>query len=157
MSRKTRKLFIITGIICVGLFVMYQAAKMMAPGSYVYAKSYQLDAPENKVIEAVKMFKKRHPEMVDPDSNLIESEGRRDSSYWYFIYLYYPKEEQTVLAWTRPTVDSLNTELAFVSINDGSGWKQINKDFSGDDNKKLKAQFEQRFVKALGIRYSDKG
>jgi len=136
---------------------MYYVAKIMAPGSYAYAESYQLSAPESKVIEAINAFKKAHPEMVVPDSSLAASDGRRDSSYWYFISIYYPKEEQTVLAWTRPAADSLNTELAFVSINEGSGWKQINKDFSGEENKKLLTQFEQRFVKKLGIKYSDNG
>jgi len=161
MPRRIRKVLIVIGIIFAVLFIMWQGAKMMAPGSYVYAENYQLAAPESRVIEAVKLFKKTHPEMVVPEAaNLASSEGRPDSSYWYFIYLYYPKENQIVLAWTRPTIDSLNTELAFVSINEGLGlwnWKQINKDFTGEDNKKLKAQFERRFVKELGIKYSDNG
>lgn len=86
----------------------------MAPGSYPFADVYEMRASENDVIAKIKQFKTNDPAMVNP--NFMTSEGRRDSSYWYYVYYYFEDKGETPLTWTPPAENG-NTELALVSVH----------------------------------------
>jgi hypothetical protein len=156
MTKNTKKIILIIGLIVIGLFGFYKLAYLFSPGSYSYAEIYELNYPEEKVIEAIRQFKIGHSEMVVPKVtiqnsgtyDLSESEGRKDSSHWYLIYFYYPKENQIILTWTRPS-ENWKTDFAFVSLNNGldiGHWKNINNDFSISENRNLKKEFEERIL-----------
>lgn len=131
----------------------------MVPGSYPFAEIYELNAPEKNVIDAIVQFKSDHPEYVVPyvtinnqsAGNLSESEGRKEKSHWYFVYFYYPKENQIVFTWTRPSGKN-KTDFAFISLNDGlelGHWKDINDDFGFFENRKMKKTFEERILNQI--------
>jgi hypothetical protein len=50
----TRKTLIIIFIVLGGLFLIYKLADMFSRGSYGHAERYELDYPEQKVIDAMK-------------------------------------------------------------------------------------------------------
>jgi hypothetical protein len=168
MKSKTRKRIIIiwsSVITFIGFVIWF--GNSLAPGSYPYAEIYEMQAPEKEVIESISKFKSHHQEMIVPDitidgypaGSIKNSEGKRDGSYWYINYYYYPNENEIVFTWTRPTGNG-NTDLALVSINQGldiGHWKDINKDFKRAENKKIKTQFENKILKQLGIKFTDKG
>lgn len=123
---------------------------ILSAGSYAYAETYKIPAPEQKVIKAVNDFKIRHPETVVPISDL--EDGRKDSSdYWYHIYFYLPKENRIVYCWTRPENKS-ETTFAIVGINEGltlGNWKLVNKDFTSTENKKVIDDFERTLLNPI--------
>jgi len=157
--RKTNKIIIIIGLILIVFFGFYKLTKLLSPGSYPNAEIYELNYPEGKVIEATHQLKILHPEMVVPkvtiknsgSYDLAESEGRKDNSLWYTIYFYYPKENQIVFTWTRPSQKG-TTSFAFVALNNGldiGNWKDINDDFNSSENRQLKKDFEARILEPV--------
>ena len=137
-----------------GIFCLYQFARMIAPGSYPFAEVYTIDAPEEKVLNAIKEFKTTHPEFIVPNVtinkggsfNLSESEGRKENSFWNFNYFYYKKDNQIVFTWTRRSLENNKTEFAFVGLNDGldlGNWQNVNDDFGYLENRNVKAKFER--------------
>jgi hypothetical protein len=166
MKKSTRKLLIWLAVIIGFLLFAYSGAYLLAPGSYVYSEDYELHAAESEVIAAVKQFKRQHPNMTvpyttingSPSESLTRSEGRNNNSYWYAFYFYFPKENEVYLTLTRPS-DNGTTMFSLVSVNktlDLPHWKEVNKDFSKEENLRIKAQFEA-ILKHLKIKYSDKG
>jgi hypothetical protein len=158
MNRKHKATSILLGLILI-LFVFYQLARVFAPGSYPYAEVYEINAPESKVIEAIKTFKKLNPEYIVPKVNidnkcsfdLSENEGRKEKSYWNFNYFFYKNENEIIFTWTRPGSEG-NTDFAFVSVNKGlslGNWKTINNDFGFFENRKVKKEFENRILKQV--------
>lgn len=159
MQKRTKRTLITVIFILVGFVGFYQLVHMFAPGSYPFAEVYELNAPEKNVIDAVSQFKLEDPEFIVPNvtinnqpaGNLRECEGRKDNSYWYFIYFYYPKENQIVFTWTKPKgIDK--TSFAFVSLNYGldlGHWKDINDDFNFFENRKIKRTFEERILNRI--------
>jgi hypothetical protein len=128
-------------------------------GSYPFGEQYEFNCNEIRLITAIENFKKANAMYAVPTYlNLVD--GRKDSSdYWYHIYIYYPYENQIIYFWTRPNLIT-TTELCFIAINDGyiiGNWKNINKDFPSSENKAVKALFEQRILKNIGIPYTKKG
>ena len=86
---------------------------------------------------------------------LSKGEGRKDSTYWYYVYFYYPQENQIVLTWTRPEGKS-KTTFAFVGLNGGldvGHWKRVNQDFGlllfSSENRRVKKQFEERILNKI--------
>jgi len=166
MKKPKLKTLIWLGVILAFLVIAYTGAYLIAPGSYVYSEEYELNAPESKVIDAVKRFKAEHPNMTvpyttingTPCESLVKSEGRRDGSYWYSFYFYFPIQNEVYFAITRPSENG-NTTFNFVSVNktlDLPHWKTVNKDFDSNENNRVKYQFEA-ILKHLKIGYTDKG
>lgn len=166
MKRPSRKAIIWIMAIILFLGFGYLGAYMLAPGSYPYAQHYELNAPENDVINAVKEYRTKHPETIVPyttingrlSESLSKDEGRRDSSYWYSFYFYFPAQNEVFLTLTRPSEDG-KTDFSLVSVNktlDLPHWKTVNEDFDSAENKRVKAQFEA-ILKQLKIEYRDKG
>ena len=151
MNIKFRKTILIIAAIGATLYVLYKGASLMAPGSYPYAESYEFKAPENVVIDSIKQFKKRHPAL--DNTYFKSSEGRSDSSYWYYNY-YILTNGKAVMTWTRPC-DNGNTELALVSVYETStrSWMDFNDDLNKSDNERLKKLFEEDVLRKLGIPY----
>jgi len=159
MTRNTRNILLVVGLVLVGIWGIYKSAWMFAPGSYPYAEIYELNYSEENVINSVRQFKKQYPKMTVPkvtiqnngSYDLEESEGRDNNSSWYFIYFYFPKENQIVFTWTKPN-GKRKTSLALVSLNSGldiGHWKDINKDFIDSENRQLKRNFEERIIKPI--------
>ena len=140
----------------VGLVVWF--GYNFAPGSYPYAETYELDSSEEEVKSAINKFKQEHPEYIVPkvtisnqDSCDLSDGQSKEPGYWYFVYFYYPQENQIICTWTRPNGKN-KTTFAFVSINDGlnlGNWKDINKDFSYSENKIEKKKFEERILNKI--------
>jgi hypothetical protein len=156
MSRPVRRAIIWLVSILGFLALALGAGYMMGPGSYPYSENYELSAPEKDVIEAVKDFKTKRPDMIAP--NLISSEGRRDSSYYYFVYFYLPHSNEILLSWIRQSYDG-TTNFNLVSVNKGldlGNWKRVNEDLSSEDNRRIKYEFEA-ILMHLKIKYKDNG
>jgi hypothetical protein len=129
-----------------------------APGSYPHAEKYELNYTEEEVKTAIKKIKQEYPEYIVPKVTIdgksnwdLIDEQSKEPSYWYIVYFYYPKENQIILAWTRPN-EKGKTTFAFVSVNDGltlGNWKEINKDFGSLENKEEKKKFEERILKKI--------
>jgi len=75
--------------------------------------------------------------------------GDPDHSYWYHIYFYYPEEHLTIHTWTRPDAKG-STSFAFVGLSEGLGTiREINRDFSKEENKAQKRKFELLIVEKI--------
>jgi len=131
--------------------IIFSGCSYFAAGSYPFSEKYLIDTTEEAVIKAVNTFKAEHGSYVAP--KYLE-DGRKDSSdYWYHIYFYLPEEKIIVYCWTRPETKK-ETGFAFVGINEGTGlanWKDINKDFSSEDNKRYLKIFEKRLLEPINL------
>lgn len=130
------------------VFLSKITACNFAPGSYPYAEEYEINVNESTLIEAIRNFKKNNPQYNVPEQTQLQGGRHGDKDYWYHIYFYYAEEDQIINTWTRP-VNKGKTTFAFVRINQGltlGKWKDINRDFSGSENKELKKKFEERIL-----------
>ena len=129
------------------------AACDFAPGSYPYAEEYEFKVPESELIEAIQNFKRDNPQYIVPKQTQL-TDGRNNNTgqdYWYHIYFYYPKENQIVKAWARPSEEG-KTTFAFIALNQGlelGNWKEINKDFGRLENKAEINKFEERILNKI--------
>jgi hypothetical protein len=140
------------------IFLSKIAACNFAPGSYPYAETYELNYSEEEVKTAIKKFKQEHSEYIVPKVTIdgkttwdLKDEQSKEPNSWYIVHFYYPKENQIILAWTRPA-EKGKTTFAFVSINEGltlGNWKEINKDFGSSENKEEKEKFEERILNKI--------
>ncbi|MEP6948198.1 MAG: hypothetical protein ABI863_02940 [Ginsengibacter sp.] len=106
-----------------------------------------MNTDESTLIQAIQNFKKENPQYNGPPQAQLQ-EGRKSSNdYWYYIYFYYPVEDQIVSAWTRPSGEG-KTEFAFVGINQGLApghFKLINRGFNSSENKEQKKNLKKEF------------
>ena len=140
------------------VFLISITACNIAPGSYPYAETYELNSSEEQVKTAINKFKQEHPEYVVPKVTIdgkaawdLIDEQSKDPNHWYIVYFYFPEENKIILTWTRPT-EKGKTTFAFVSINEGltlGNWKMINKDFTRSGNKEEKKKFEERILNKI--------
>jgi hypothetical protein len=149
MTKKTL-IIILTGL--GGLLLLYKLGDMFSPGSYGHAERYELEYPEEKVIEAINKLKEEDKDLVVPKVS-IQNNGQwnlndgkeKQTDHWYKVYFYNKDQNQIWLTWTRSSGPK-STTFAFVSINDGldlGNWKDINDDFDFGENKKIKKRFEE--------------
>ena len=166
--RKIKCIVIILAAIILTISILWQLAKIMAPGSYVYSESYEFDADEPELIASIESIKKEAPQYIVPEIYINGmkckdrlSDGRSDSNdYWYHFYFYYPLENQIINFWSRPASKKGKTEIGFVAVNDGleiGHWKEINEDLKGKENTEAKRKFEQRILNKIGFKYRDRG
>lgn len=154
----TKKTLIIILLVLGGLFFLYKLADMFSPGSYGDAERYELDYPEEKVIEAINKLKEVDKDLVVPKVTIQNSgqwdlnDGKeKDADYWYKFYFYDKAKNQILFTWTRPSGPNTTT-FAFVSINNGldiGHWEDINDDFGFFENKKIKKDFEETILKRV--------
>lgn len=148
---KNKKSIIIITLIMIIIGWVIWFGINFAPGSYPYAEEYELNVNENILTEAIQNFKKDNPQYIVPEQVQLNDGPGGDRDLWYFIYFYYPQEDQIVCTWTR-RISKEKTTFAFVGINQGlslGNWKDINKDFSRSDNNKEKKKFEERILNKI--------
>jgi len=154
----TKKILIIIAIVITGLFFFYKLADMFAPGSYPHAEQYELNYPEEKVIEAINKLKVSDSKLIVPkvtiqgSGQLELNDGKeKETDYWYKFYFYDKEKNEIVFTWTRPEGQNTTT-FAFVSINKGldlGHWNDINDDFGFFENRKIKKHFEETILKKI--------
>ncbi len=153
-----KKRILIFAIVLGGLFFLYKLAVMFAPESYPYAEHYELNYPEDEVIEAVIKLKASNKELIVPKVTIQGggqwdlSDGKeKETDYWHKFYFYNKDENEIIFTWTRPAGQNTTT-FAFVSINKGldlGHWNDINNDFGFFENRKIKKHFEETILKKI--------
>lgn len=117
------------------------------PGSYSHSEKYEIEVSESNLIKSIDSFKKYNPEYIVP-----EYLGLKDGQdkYWYYIYFYYPMENQIVITWLRQSGKD-KTTFALVAVNDAFSQKGglINKDFNCLENKVHKKKFEEKILNKI--------
>ena len=154
----TQKRLIIIATVLTGLFFIYKLADIFAPGSYPYAEHYELNYPEDKVIEAIIKLKTSDSKLLVPKvtiqggGQLDLNDGKeKETDHWYKFYFYNKEKNEILFTWTRPAGKNTTT-FAFVSINEGldiGHWKNINDDFVFFENKKIKKHFEETILEKI--------
>ena len=154
----TKKILIIILIVLGGLSFLYKLADIFSPGSYGHAERYELDYPEERVIEVMTKLKDVDKDLVVPKVTIqnsrqwVLSDGKeRKTDYWYKFYFYDKEKNQILFTWTRPSGPN-KTTFAFVSINNGldlGHWKDINDDFGFFENRKILKRFEEKILKKV--------
>jgi hypothetical protein len=131
---------------------------LYAPGSYSYAEHYELNYPEEKVIEAITRLKISDNDLLVPKVTIqgagkwdLEDGKENETDFWHTFYFYDKEKNQILYTWTRPS--GLNkTTFAFIAINDGldlEHWKEINDDFGFFENRKIKRKFEDSILRKV--------
>lgn len=127
-----------------------------APGSYVNAEDYTINASDTALIKAINQFKQGAPNYKAP---LVTIDGKRydtlkdhltKDSLFYIAY-FYIKETDEILFTYISAMNSKKTKWGFVSVSKGivlGNWKDINRDFP-EDNKMQIEQFEQFILKPI--------
>ena len=123
----------------------------MSPGSYSKAEMYEINIAEDSLIKKIEDFKNLNPQYKVPETSRFQDKRR---SYYYHIYLYYPKEKRIVHTWTRG--NKRVSTLAFVatwSINSiNENYKEANENFWWWKNRDEKLLFEERIFNKLGLK-----
>lgn len=138
---------------------------MFSPGSYAHAERYELEYPEEKVIEAISKLKKEDKDMAVPKTTIqnkgqwVLNDGKENKTdHWHKFYFYNKEKKQILFTWTRASGPS-STTFAFVSINSGldlGNWKDINNDFGFFENRRIIKDFEEMILKRVKDNLSDK-
>ena len=154
----TKRTQIIILIVLGGLFLLYKLADMYSPGSYGHAERYELNYPEDKVIEVINKLKTADTELLVPKVTIQGSaqwdlnDGKeKETDYWYKFYFYDKRGNQILFTWTRPSGPNTTT-FAFVSVNDGldlGHWKEVNDDFGFFENREVIKSFEEGILKRI--------
>ena len=142
---KRKILFIITGILILGI-LFYYLGWSLAPGSYARVERYELNISEKTLIEIINELKTENNEL-DAKSYFGDSKN----NYWYSFYFQYQDKNQIIHTWTRPKSKTITT-FAFVgykSKNNLGNWISANKYFWWWKNSKAKKEFETRILKKI--------
>ena len=144
------------------IIFIYFISCNLVPGSYPYAKEYNIDVGEPVFISAIEKFLNKNPKYQIPPHIKLHNGRKNINDHWYFIHFYYPETKQILKCWTRPAVpmeleeigviESLKSTFAFISVNDEldiGNWKRINKDFEDDENEKQIQHFEERILNKI--------
>ena len=158
MSPRTKKILTTIAIVLGGLFFVYKLADMFSTGSYGHAEEYELNYPEDKVIEAITELKNSDSGLKVPKVTIQNSEQyelddgkQKESDHIYKFYFYDKKSNKILFTWTRPS-GRKTTTFAFVSINDGldlGHWKDVNDDFGSLENGEILKDFEVTILERI--------
>ncbi|TDE00658.1 hypothetical protein [Flavobacterium hiemivividum] len=152
-------LLITSAILLLNNTVRYEVTKrlnMISAGSYAFSESYELPYSETNVIKAIEKFKDRNPKYkvpevsISPKDAFLLEDSKSENGLWFIAYLYDSNYNRILNIAIRG--DETNTTLEFVSINQGlqiGNWKDINRDFSYDENQKIKNNFEKDYLKSI--------
>jgi hypothetical protein len=123
---------------------------IISAGSYAFSESYEFPYSEARVIKAIENFKEKNPKYQVPEVSIFSNnsfkleDSRSENGLWFIAYFYDADENRIFNIAIRG--NETNTTLEFVSINNGlkiGNWKDINRDFSYDENERLKNRFEE--------------
>jgi hypothetical protein len=140
---------VILGTSIIGLGIWFGLS--YKPGSYPNAEKYKIKIDESTLILAIQRFKKENPQFEVPEKIQLLDGRNEQENLWYHVYFYYPQENQILYTWVRKK-NKRETVFAFVSVNNGiqlGRWKDINKDFSSEENKEQKRKFEERILNKI--------
>ncbi|HEY1200325.1 MAG TPA: hypothetical protein VGE79_05060 [Niastella sp.] len=133
------------GLLAFAVVCSFCGCGLIAAGSYPYAETYEYKIAEDSLIGILESLKANDSSLVVPEL-YRPSDGRRGSSgYWYFIYFYNKERDETIVTWTRTSIDTAYTTFAFVAVKkreDVSNWKEINHDFGRKENRARKKEFK---------------
>ena len=159
LVRLVKLILIFTAILIFSNTARYEVAKrmnMISAGSYAYSESYELPYSETNVIKAIEKFKERNPKnkvpevSISPNDLFLLEDSRSRNGLWFIAYLYDSNENRILNIAIRG--NETNTTLEFASINKGlriGNWKEINRDFSYDENQGLKNRFEEIYLNPI--------
>ena len=152
-------IIVVTAILIFMNIPRYELMKqmnMISAGSYSFSESYNLPYSKSNVIKAIEKFKVKYPKNKVPkvtisSNNLISLEdSMSDNGLWFVAYLY--DSEQNKILNIVINGNETNSTLKFVSINNGlkiGNWKEINRDFSYEENQQLKKKFEELYFNPI--------
>ena len=155
-ARKIRRIVVTIVIVAAIALIFIKMAAILAPCSYCYAEHYIFNSNEKELITTIENLKKKHPEYIVP--NNLASDGKVDD--FYFSYFIYNKTQNKILTFCTRSIDSNSTELLFIGINDGlvlGNWKGINEEYKGEENSRIKEEFQKKILDQIGIKYKDDG
>ena len=138
-------------LICLFLIALGNSCNNISAGSYPYAQRYRLKIKEKDLIEVIKKFKYDNPDYCVPEEVKLIDGRRNEKELWYHIYFYYKDENILVNTWIRQK-DQEYTTFAFVALNEGltlGNWKDVNNDFTNEENERVKEIFEQRILNKI--------
>ncbi len=145
MNKKTIIRILVVILFLYGLYKFGHA--LAGVGSDPYAETYELNYPEEQVIQAAETVKKENIYLTVGKGGRWEDRDTTD--YWHHIYFNF--HDRILLTWTRPN-DKNGTTFAFVRIQDeNSNWKDINEDFGYFENKKLKDQLNKEILQKIKL------
>jgi|APDOM4702015159_1054818.scaffolds.fasta_scaffold00944_1 hypothetical protein len=124
---------------------------VFAPGSYPYAELYEFQVSEDSLIRIVEKFKDENPKYSLHEQERFVDGRKSEGKQWYHVWFYYPQENQVIKCWIR-TSDKGYAEFGFVGIGNGltlSDYKEINKDFSKQENRFQKDKFERLILNEI--------
>jgi hypothetical protein len=127
-----------------------------SPTSHVHAERYELNYPEDKVIEAIVNLKGSDnlvvPKITTQDSMRWNLNDGREKNAEHHKFYFYDKENNRILfTWTASS-GPLTTTFAFVSVNEGidkQNWKDVNDDYTFFENRKIVNNFEETILAKL--------
>lgn len=152
-------ILVVSAILIFSNTVRYGLVKrmsMISAGSYAFSESYDLPYSEESVINAIEKFKEKNPKYQVPEvsissnNSFILEDSRSENGLWFVAYLYDSNENKILNIAIRG--NEANTTLEFASINNGlkiGNWKDINRDFSYDENQQLKNRFEESYLNPI--------
>lgn len=155
---KKQKNIIITIVIVLLIGLLYWLKQELSVGSYSNAEKYTLKGNEQAVKNAINQFKQNNKEYLVPKVSInnqgawdLLDEPKGNPPHWFGFYFYYNNENKIVFTLIRAAGKN-KTEFFFVATNKGlniGNWKDINKDFSSDENKIEKEKFEKEILKGI--------
>jgi hypothetical protein len=121
-------------------------------GSFPYAESWTIHAPESEVLEVINEMKQENHSLQPPnDTNVI---AKRDTSLkeyadrWLYIYFYY-EDTKEILYTTISPISPNFTSFALYCIKNTEGIhtiKLINKDYWFIENRLQISKFKKRII-----------
>ncbi len=152
-------ILVVSAILIFSNTARYELAKrmnMISAGSYAFSESYNLPYSEASVIKAIEKFKEKNPKYKVPEVSIFSNnsftleDSRSENGLWFVAYLYDSKENKILNIAIRGNEN--NSTLEFASINNGlrlGNWKDINRDFSYNENQQLKNRFEESYLNPI--------
>lgn len=152
-------ILLLSAILIFSKIARYEVAKrvnIISAGSYAHSVSYELPYSETEVIKAIEKFKEKNPKYKVPEVSISFNnsfkleDSRTENGLWFVVFLYDSNENRILKIAIRG--NETNTTLEFVSINNGleiGHWKDINRDFSYDENQQLKNSFEKFYLNPI--------
>lgn len=134
------------------LVLVITVSSCFGPGSYPHAEQYDINISEQELIMVVQSFKESHPIYGKKIQHLNDGKSN-GNSHWYTFYFGNKRKDFVMHCVVGSRKEGIST-LSLVAIKPYKGfpgWKSINNDLSGSENKRLIKVFETEILYQLGI------